>query len=37
MNKKDIVEIINRRQEQRKASQIDPLKSKLSEVRDESR
>lgn len=37
MNKKDIVEIINRRQEQRKESQIDPLKSKLSEVRNESK
>ena len=37
MNKKDIVEIINRRQEQRKEAQIDPLKSKLIEVRNESR
>ena len=37
MNKKDIVEIINRRQEQRKESRIGPLKSKLSEVRNESK
>lgn len=37
MNKKDIVEIINRRQEQRKEAQIDPLKSKLIGVRNESR
>lgn len=37
MNKKDIVEIVNRRQKQRKESQIDPLKSKLTEVRKESK